>query len=221
MMRSLASVFALTCATVLLFASTLVGQIRPRNAGIGIRGTYWNMANDPTQVTIRTWPHRTSIEAGNGGVWLYFFSRLDENSFLEFSIGAVGRVESESATLTGQQTDITAVFPVVLGWRFDLIDANSHGALRPYLAFGGGAYWLSDISVTDDAFSEELVVVNSTLHAGGYLGGGLNFMLSSSFGLNFDLKKHFIDFNKKHRNSGYEYGVGLSFHWGRYRKYRR
>lgn len=214
--------FALFCATVLAFQSTLWGQIEPKNAGIGFRGTYWDMNESSNIVTVRTWPHRTHVDVGNGGFWLYFFSRLDDNTFLEFSLGAVGRVESESRSFAGQETDINAVFPVVLGWRHMLVGPYHRGALQPYIAFGGGAYWLANINVFENDFEEEVTVVDSDLKSGGYLGAGLNFMLSSSFGINFDAKKHFIAFNKKHPYSGWEYGLGLNFHWGRYKRgYRR
>ncbi|MFQ5630504.1 MAG: hypothetical protein ACE5I1_17160, partial [bacterium] len=196
--------FLAFCATVLAFESTLLGQIEPRNAGIGFRGTYWDMNETDNLVTVRTWPNRTYVDVGNGGFWLYFFSRLDDNTFLEFSLGAVGRVENETATFEGEQTDIMAVFPVVLGWRHNLTGPHNHGALQPYLSFGGGAYWLANISVYDSDFEDEVVVMDSQLKSGGYLGGGLNFMLSSNFGINFDAKKHFISFNKKHPYSGWE-----------------
>lgn len=216
MKRKLLTGFLTICATVLAFSSTLFGQIEPRNAGIGFRGSYWDMNNSDNLVTVRSWPNRTYVDVGNGGFWLYFFSRMDDNTFLEFSLGAVGRVKSETQTFDGHETEITAVFPVTLGWRHNLVGPHNHGALQPYVAFGGGAYWLADINVFEGNLNDEVVVMDSDLKSGGYLGGGLNFMLSSSFGLNFDVKKHFISFNKKHPYSGYEYGLGLNFQWGRY-----
>ncbi|MCA9744470.1 MAG: hypothetical protein H6695_10370 [Deferribacteres bacterium] len=212
---------ALFCATVLAFQSTLLGQIEPKSAGIGFRGTYWDMNNEGSFVTVRTWPHRTYVDVGNGGFWLYFYSRLDDNTFLEFSLGAVGRVESETRSFNSEETNISAIFPVVMGWRHMLVGPYSRGALQPYVSLGGGAYWLANINAYHDDFADEVTVVDSELKSGGYLGAGLNFMLSSSFGINFDAKKHFIAFNKKHPYSGWEYGLGLNFSWGDYKKGRR
>ena len=63
---------------------------------------------------------------------------------------------------------------------------------------------------------EDEVKIETKLRRGGYLGGGANFLLSDWFAINFDVKYHFIDFSKNHDNSGYEYGIGVSFMWGKY-----
>lgn len=73
----------------------------------------------------------------------------------------------------------------------------------------------------EEYWDEEEVTINSKLKAGGYAGGGLDFMLTSWFGLNLDVKYHFVDFNSNSDFSGYEYGLGLQFMWGKYRPARR
>lgn len=113
------------------------------------------------------------------------------------------------------------VVPVLLGMRYHLFSPQNRSNIRPYVAFGAGPYWFADIFVHEEYWDEEEVTINSKLKAGGYAGGGLDFMLTSWFGLNLDVKYHFVDFNSNSDFSGYEYGLGLQFMWGKYRPGRR
>lgn len=221
-MKRQATLFGLIFfATVFGIDSNLWGQIKPKNAGIGVRGTYWKMNSDQDHIVIRNSRYRSDYHVGSGGGWLYFFSRTGDYTFLEFSIGAVGKVTNEEEFVDGRETEVTAIVPIVLGMRYQLFDPRSGSALQPYLTFGGGPYWLSDILVFEDDYYDEEIRIKTKLHAGGYAGGGINFMLGSNLGLNFDLRYHFIDFNKNHDFSGFEYGLGLNIHWGTYRPQRR
>ena len=210
----------LLCIALVFLAcqSTLLSQIRPRNAGVGIRGTFWRPNHEQDAIVVRIGPGHERVETGDAGGAIYFFSRLDNDSFMEFTIGAVGNVLNEEFFDDRRVTDISAIIPVTLGMRYTLVDVNSRNALRPYFSFGGGPYWLATIRVNEDyRFEEEEVIVKTRMRLGGYAGGGMNFLLSSNFGFNFDLRYHFIEFNKKHPGSGFEYGLGLVFQWGRYR----
>mgnify|MGYP005725339945 CR=1 FL=1 len=210
---------AILFATVFVLSSTVHGQ-RLKRSGIGVRGTVWDM-DDGRITVIRDWPGNSRVDVGTGGGWIYFFSRTGESSVMEFAIGAVGRVTNEEFTSRGEETDVSAVIPVVLGMRYDIFNTRYAGALQPYLSFGGGPYWLADIHVVENRFDGEEVTVNSKLHPGGYGGGGVNFMLFDSFGFNFDVKYHFVDLKKNHEYSGFEYGLGMVVQWGDFKKSRR
>jgi hypothetical protein len=43
-------------------------------------------------------------------------------------------------------------------------------------------------------------------------------MLTSWFGINFDARYHFINFDVNDVRSGWEYGLGVIFAWGKYKK---
>ena len=43
-------------------------------------------------------------------------------------------------------------------------------------------------------------------------------MMTSWFGFNFDARYHFINFDVNHEKSGWEYGLGVVFAWGKYKK---
>ena len=207
-----------TFSTIFLFffSVNLFAQREVKSTGIGIRGTYWNMTDDPTHIRVSNTGEYSTITSGSGGGYLFLISRMSSNTLFELSIGAVGQVEEESHHYFYNDIDVTAVTPLLFGLRFELTPPEAQNSLKPYLALGGGPYWLSNINVKEGFFEDE-VIVDTKLHRGGYLGGGANFLLSDWFAINFDMKYHFLDFNVKHPNSGFEYGIGFSFMWGRYR----
>src|SRR5574341_607561 len=178
------------------------------------------MKNGPAQIIVTNYGDYSAVDVGNGGGWIFLFSRVDEQTFFEFSLGAVGNVKSEAQHAFGEDVEVTAITPVLLGFRHNLFSFYSQSALQPYIAYGAGPYWLHDITIHERFYGDE-AVVRSKVKPGAYAGGGMNFMMASWFGLNFDVKYHFIDFNVNHDYSGFEYGLGFSFMWGRYRTGRR
>src|SRR5512134_255370 len=85
-----------TIITLAAIAATLVSlflhspvQAQVRSTGIGLRGSYWNMNNGPAQITVTNHGGYNAVDVGNGGGWIFFFSRVDEQTFFEFSLGAV------------------------------------------------------------------------------------------------------------------------------------
>jgi hypothetical protein len=209
-------VVTIVTAFILLFTVNLFAQRKVKSTGIGLRVTHWKMTNDQTRIIVSDYGSRSSVETGSGGVWLYLLSRMNHNTLFELSLGAVGKVEEETYYYTHSDVDVFAVTPILLGLRIELMSPESQSALQPYLSLGGGPYWFSNVSVKERMYEDE-VKVETKLKRGGYLGGGVNFLLSDWFAINFDMKYHFIDFNKKHENSGFEYGLGVSFMWGRFR----
>ncbi|MDZ7289009.1 MAG: hypothetical protein ONB44_01375 [candidate division KSB1 bacterium] len=210
--------FSLTAMVIMLgiLRDTALAHTPVRSTGIGLRGSYWNMNNGPVQIIVSEYPAYTSVDFGNAGGWMYFFSRVEAQTFFEFSLGAVGNIKSESITPFREDVDVTAVTPVLLGFRHNLLSIHSPSALQPYIAYGAGPYWLHDVKIRNRYYEDE-VTVKSKVKPGAYAGAGMNFMLASWVGLNFDVKYHFVDFNVNHDYSGFDYGLGFSFMWGRYK----
>ena len=201
-------------------STNLQAQPPVRSTGIGVRGSYWKMNDSPAQIIATDYANYHAVDIGNAGGWIFFLSRMSDQSFFEFSLGGVGSVRSESHSIFGEDVEVTAVTPLLMGFRLNLFPMYSESALQPYLAFGGGPYWLHDINVTE-RFDHDEAVVKSRVKGGAYAGGGMNFMMNSWLGVNFDVKYHFVDFNVNHDYSGVEYGLGLVLMWGNYDTHRR
>ena len=204
---------------LLIFGFNLLAEagVKVRSAGIGFRGSYWKSNMSQSDFFIRNNQFSSEVNVGGGGGWIYFFSRIDNEWIFEFSLGAIGEADVKESHYQGDDVKVDGIIPVLFGLKHELFSVRSQSALRPYIAFGGGPYWLSDIHVKEEYFGEDEVNIKSKLKPGGYGGAGMNFMFSSWFGLNFDAKYHFVDFNVNHDYSGWEYGFGFFFTWGRYR----
>ncbi len=202
--------------SLLLFFVNLFAQREVKSTGIGLRVSHWNMSNDQTRIIVSDYGNQTSVETGSGGAWLYLLSRMNRNTLFELSLGAVGSVDEETYYYTNSDVEVFAVTPILLGLRFELMSPENQSPLQPYLSLGGGPYWFSTVMVKETLDNDE-VQVETDLKRGGYLGGGANFLLSNWFAINLDLKYHFIEFNRNHENSGLEFGLGVSFMWGRFR----
>jgi outer membrane protein W len=216
MKRNTLMVWLTIAVTVFLANTNALAQARPKMAGIGFRGSFWNMNDNATLVSITdNYRHRV-VSTGGAGGWVNFFSRTSDNWFLEFSLGAVAKTVDEVLHPDGVDTRVNVVVPVLLGMRFHLFSPTNRGALRPYLSFGGGPYWIADIFSKERYYAEE-VIIKSELKTGGYAGVGMDFMLADWFGLNFDVRRHFVNFNTNSDYSGNEYALGIQFMWGNYR----
>lgn len=202
--------------SALLFAQFTPAQCQTRSAGIGIRGSYWNMNRGGTLLRVEDHFDHRLVDLEGGGAWLSFLSRTSDSWFMEFSLGGVAKTVEHVSYIDREDTRVVAVVPVLVGLRYHLFSPRHSGALRPYLAFGAGPYWAADVLVENYFYRTE-TRVESELFGGGYLGGGLDFMIFNWFGLNFDVRRHFVGFDRDNEHSGYEYGLGLQFLWGNYR----
>jgi len=117
----------------------------------------------------------------------------------------------------GETVAVSAVFPFLLGLRYDLLSNRFASSIQPYVTGGGGAYWSTTFTVRNQLTGEQ-GNGQVDLRLGAYTGGGVNFVFFSIFALNFDLRYHFVDFQRKQDSSGLEFGLGLSFMWGRKRE---
>ena len=203
-----------------LFATQSAAQAdRPtRTAGLGVRGSSWDMNRFPDQSTVSVHTHMVEVSSGSGGGWLFFISRMSESDWVEISLGAAGKAEVTDATLV-DETQVDGVSTVLLGFRHELFAPANHSRVRPYAAWGIGPYWVHRIHAIDRAWvqADEEVQIDTRLKGGGYLGGGINLMLSSVVGINVDARYHFIEFDRKNDFSGLDFGLGLMICWGRFR----
>ncbi len=200
--------------TILMLSPNLFAQLEKKSTGIGLRWGFWNMGNQTNIMTYYEQNGTEYFETGGLGGWLYFFSRTSDKWVFEFSVGGFGRVEGETYNHNGDDVDVTAVIPILLGVQRDFISIKNSSALRPYISFGGGPYWITNVKERDAYSTEEVI---STMKPGVYAGGGMNFFLSNSFAVNFDLKYHVVDLDWDHDVTGLEMGLGFSILWGQYK----
>ncbi|MCG8608602.1 hypothetical protein MJD09_26900 [bacterium] len=181
-----------------------------RSNGIGFRFGLWKTARSSSLIKVTS----SRVEVSGAGSWLYFFSRLNTEWFYEFHLGAFGSVitnETTSGGITFAEDDVTLIIPFLFGMRYDFMAGRTQSGFQPYLAFGAGPYWITNV---ESAFNPQAELVDSGLQPGAFLGGGLNIALASWFALNFDMKYHFVDFQVNKELSGVEFGMGFSFMWG-------
>ncbi|MBN1155912.1 hypothetical protein JXB12_13420 [candidate division KSB1 bacterium] len=186
-----------------------------RSTGIGIRGSYWNPSHEMVHIKVSNFGNEVLLNTGGCGGWLLLYSRVGERTLIEFGLGGIGQVEERTESFFETESDIFAITPILMGLRYEIIADNYHGSMSPYICFGGGPYWFSEIHATEKWLEEE-VTIDTKFNRGGYLGGGFMLMLNSWFAINADLRYHFIDFNVNHRYSGYEFGLGINLMWGTY-----
>lgn len=194
----------------------LFAQREVKSTGIGFRIDYWKMSSDPTRIIVSDFGEHTVVNTGSGGVYVSLLSRLNHTTVFELSLGALGEADEETHHYTDSEVNALAIIPILFGVRMELISPESQIALKPYASLGAGPYWFSNINVVDRINDQE-VTVDTKVKRGGYLGGGANFLLTDWLAINFDVKYHFINFNVKHEYSGFDYGLGLSVSWGRFR----
>ena len=214
--KTLISVAVVIVITLMMSISNTFAQREVKSTGIGVRGSYWRMNNEPTQVVVSS-SGENVVNIGGAGGWLNLYSRVNNYLLLEFSIGAIGKVEDATTTYTNNEVEAFAITPLLLGFRLGILSPKNQSSLHPYISFGGGPYWVSNLNVKE-RLDEEEVNIHTNLFRGAYAGGGFNFLLSDWIAVNFDLRYHFIDFNVNHEHSGLEYGLGINIMWGKYQQ---
>jgi hypothetical protein len=199
-------------------SSAVQAESNLKSKGIGFRWGFWNQGNRGTLVTYIRQDGREFVETGGLGGWIYFISRAGDDWLLEFSLGAFAQVREQTLDNFNDDLDVNVTIPILLGLRRDLLAVDNSSALRPYISFGGGPYWLTHVKEQNDFRTEEVV---STMKGGVYFGGGMNFFISKSFAIDFDVKYHAVDLDFDHEISGLEIGVGFSIMWGDYKSKHR
>jgi hypothetical protein len=217
MNRRLTIAFFLLTPVVLIYSQQALAQGISRSSGVGMRVSYWNMSSAPTRFSVSGAGERAVFDIAGVGSSLYFFSRMQSNWFLEFSLGGAARIQGEEDNVAGSNVEVSAIIPFLFGLRYDLLSSRFSSSFQPYLTAGGGPYWSTAFTARDQV-TGEIVTGQANLQLGGYAGGGVNFVLSSWFALNLDLKYHFVDFDVKDEFSGPEFALGFCFMWGKKRE---
>jgi len=206
--------FPLVAMAMLLFAhSHASAQVSSRTAGISLRGATWGWPEGQQQLVWTGGEHYTSFDSEGVGGWISFVSRAADQVFVELSLGGLVRTVEEVQRPLGTETYVEALVPLLLGARVFPFEPDHSGALRPYVSLGAGPYWMLDILALETPEHDD-VAVNSEYDFGGYLGVGVDFMISDWFGLNLDFRQHFVDFSNHHEYSGSEFALGVQFLWG-------
>ncbi|HSG48937.1 MAG TPA: outer membrane beta-barrel protein [Longimicrobiales bacterium] len=211
---------AATAALVLALPSNASAQLSRRTTGITLRGTAWGLPNGQQRLAWGSTDRHTYFDGEGLGGWISFISRASDQVFIELSLGGVVRTVEEVQHAAGTDTYVEALVPLLVGARYFPLESRRSNPLRPYLSFGAGPYWAADITTVDRP-SDDDVTVDSQHEFGGYLGAGMDFMFTDWIGLNFDVKRHYVDFPGRDEYSGFEYGMGLQFMWGSQRRSRR
>ncbi len=200
---------------VLCGNSSIYAQGISRSKGIGFRLGLWKTARSDALISVSG----SEVELSGAGTWLTFFSRVNDDWFYEFHMGAFASVISDDVdreNIVVETEDVTAILPFLFGMRYDILSTRNHGGIQPYLGFGVGPYWITNVDAPLN--NPDFATVDSGLKPGGYLGGGLNFALTSFFALKFDMKYHAIDFKFDKDFSGLDFGLGFSVMWGQKRE---
>lgn len=197
---------------------------RGRANGISLRASYWNVGNQSLRWSGTT--QNSAFEISGVGGWLNYFSRVSDHWYLDFNLGAIARIKGESNFSTNTEADISVLVPFLFGARYDLLPTKISSAFQPYLAAGLGPYWNNSLQVRNPATGEEFTG-EGKIQLGSYAGGGLNLVMTSWLAWNFEMKYHFVgvrthgDLEKisSDKNaSGFEFGLGLAFMWGKKRE---
>jgi hypothetical protein len=209
-------IFRRTSILFLTLGGLAAGQGVTRPHGIGIRPSFWNMSDHTFHFSLSTSPGKTGGQVSVSGIgsWIYFFSRLNQNLFMQFEMGAVATAYSEGEDLLQSNTNVSTMIPLLIGLRYDLLSGRSASKLQPYLAVGAGPYWSTAFTVQSKNLQEE-IVGDSKMQYGGYIGGGVHLLLTDWMALNFNVRQHFVDGRVNNEYSGMEFGLGLSVMWGR------
>jgi len=182
-----------------------------RSSGIGVRMSFWRPHNIGTNVNVGYSAVRTTVGNGEGG-YLYYFTRLKENWYLETMFGGTGTVEFTNIGSLGTYTSKMSVIPLLFGARNDFLSLEHGSIFQPYWSFGGGIHWISNVRTNIVQGVE--ANVGSDAQFGIYGGTGINALISSRFAINADIKYHLLEFNPSKEYSGMEYSFGLTYMWG-------
>jgi hypothetical protein len=210
---------SLAITTILIIFSltstqNLSAESWPRT-GIGLKGCYWDFVNESNGISISNYWGSTEVTVSGYGGGIFLLSQTNRHIFLEFTLGAVSSVENYTAYGLNESTGTISIIEILFGGRYILFPQEVQTNVLPYVSFGGGAYLINDTFVRQNNFPyEQEVSIETTMKPGGYLGCGFLFLFTKSFGLNFDLRYQFVDFQREDLQSGFEFGIGCVVMWG-------
>jgi len=218
-MKDIAVMFFTLIVLIALETVPLAAQPHLTSTGLNLGLGFWNMGNEAGSFSYRRKGEREYFKTPGGGFRVSFTSRTSEKWTFELELSAFWQAEGESFTSDAgeesEKVDRKVVIPLLFGAQWDLLDLNSRSKIRPYLTGGGGPYWIADIKSVDE-FDEPVDEIEGALKLGAYLGGGVTFLPLRNFGLNFNVRYHFVNFDIQNDVSGIEFGVGLNIMWGNF-----
>jgi hypothetical protein len=203
------SVFFVT--TFLLTLNIAMAQGISRSSGFGIRASIWKPHNLGGNINVGAFPVTVTVGSGEGG-YLYYYTRLKENWYLETLFGGTGNVVFTKIGSLGTYSLESSVVPLLFGARNDFLSLEHGSMFQPYWSLGGGLHWISLIK--SNVVQGVDAKVGSDTQLGLYIGTGINALLSSRFALNADLKYHLVEFNPNREYSGIDYSFGVTYMWG-------
>ncbi len=200
-----------------ILVSQSFSQGMTRSNGIGFRGNFWNITGRPMKINVSAADQSANVDISGAGGTLYFFSRIHNNLFFDFTFEAVASVQTVSRNdiSMNDSTHVNIVIPILLGVHYDLLPSRLSSSFQPYVSAGLGPYWAqkgqgnlqTDEPDVEGSFEAEFLF-------GGYAGLGTNILITDWLALNMDLKYHLVDFDVNQKYSGIDFGLGLSFMWG-------
>lgn len=188
-------------------------QVSRRSAGVILRGSAWSLPDGQGRLVWQSDDRHTLYDGAGLGGSISFIGDVGPFLAFELSLGAVVRRVEEVKHALGTDTYVAATVPLLAGIRFYPLESHRRSAFLPYVSAGGGPYWVGDVVELDSGSTED-VTTDFRHQVGGYLGAGVDFVITDWFGLNFDVKRHWVDFRTHYECSGLEYGAGLMFLWG-------
>lgn len=214
MKNQLSKIWSISLIIILGLSVNLFSKQEIKPNGIGFRGGPYMMNNQGTEISVHSNDGINEVNIGGFGGWIYIFSRLQNKLYLDLTLGGAARVEEQSNRYHEDIIDVYTVSPLLIGVHYDILSEKNESSLRPYISTGAGPYWISHVKVNDRYYEDE-VNIGTNMYGGAYLGSGINFPVKSWLGINFDMKYHFVNFNADNKFSGFEYGIGLHFMWGK------
>ena len=149
-----------------------------------------------------------------------FYGRwLEENFAITFSVSALDAGVRNTLGTSGVSNSVNSVVFLMLGMKYYLPKSTYKTAYRPYLAAGVGPVFWS--GVLNEAGFSGIVHLTETMAAfGSHFGGGVDIELSRHLMIGANLGYNLLsDFSGikvgKNNYSGFEFGIGLSFLWGK------
>jgi len=208
-----AGTLIIVCSFILFLLIPGPIQAVSRSSGIGMQIGFWNITNHPTRISQSNYGQNANVDISGFGTWINFFSRAHLNWFFEFQMGAIGGAHVEVEKSIVGKTEAQAIIPLLFGLRYDIMSNRLPGTIHPYISAGGGPYWIALVK-SDGPFENESQEISTDTKFGAYAGTGANIMLMDWFGLNFNIRYHFVDLKFEEEYSGLEIGLGLNFMWG-------
>lgn len=180
--------------------------------GFSIRGNFSDTFKKRSSVTIFDQTINEDLAGGGYGPSLLIFKRINSQWIADLSYGFVFRASLMDDVENPELLRANFVVPLLLGLRYEFISAENNFWIRPYVSFGGGPYFTSEVKLdAENLLQQNAPNVNST-RAGAYLGGGADLKLGRNVALTSDLRYHLIDLpTASNLQSGLDFSMGLTF----------